>query len=95
MANGSAVVLHSLVFDDSLVSSDKQNELKHLINNTPAGEIVYIEVVPLTVYCCFAEAHKCTTAKKLAGSSHIEPTRDSTPDWLAIKIYRCGRFSRF
>ena len=49
MANGSAVVLHSLVFDDSLVSSDKQNELKHLINNTPAGEIVFIDVVPLYI----------------------------------------------
>ena len=32
MANGSAVVLHSLVFDDSLVSSDKQNKLKHPID---------------------------------------------------------------
>ena len=40
MANGSAVVLHSLVFYDSLVSSDKQNKLKHLIDNTPAREIV-------------------------------------------------------
>ena len=49
MANGSAVVLHSLVFDDSLVSSDKQNELKHLIDNTPAGEIVFIDVVPLYI----------------------------------------------
>ena len=49
MANGSAVVLHSLVFDDTLVSSDKQNELKHLIDNTPAGEIVFIDVVPLYI----------------------------------------------
>ena len=49
MANGSAVVLHSLVFDDSLVSSDKQNKLKHLIDNTPAGEIVFIDVVPLYI----------------------------------------------
>ena len=94
MANGSAVVLHSLVFDDSLVSSDKQNELKHLIDNTPAGEIVFIDVVPLYI----AVSLKPTNAqlqKKLAGSSHIEPARDSTPNWLAIKIYGCGRFSRF
>ena len=49
MANGTAVVLHCLVFDDTLVSSDKQNELKHLIDNTPAGEIVFIDVVPLYI----------------------------------------------
>ena len=32
-----------------MVSSDKQNELKHLIDNTPAGEIVFIDVVPLYI----------------------------------------------
>ena len=49
LANGSNVVLHSLVFDDNSVSSDKQNEIKHLINNTRAGDIVFIDVIPLYI----------------------------------------------
>jgi len=94
LANGSNVVLHSRVFNGNLVSSDKQNEIKHRINNTPAGETIFIDIIPLYI----AISLKPTNAqlqKKLASSSHVKPAINSTPDWLAIKIYRCGCFPRF